>query len=91
VALEYRAKFQGTEGVLFVGKAQEKTTVFRTEKRRNRHTGQTYPWIVRSTAMVNQLEFIERDGKPPKSGIAAGEGVAGSVAKTATIGMLRDR
>lgn len=37
------------------------------------------------------VEFIERDGKPPKSGIAAGEDVANSVAKTATIGMLRDR
>src|SRR5919106_6113687 len=33
IALEYRAKFEGTEGILFVGKAQEKTPVFRTEKR----------------------------------------------------------
>src|SRR5215469_6649587 len=32
VALAYRAQFQGSEGLLFVGKAQEKTPVFRTEK-----------------------------------------------------------
>ena len=29
--------------------------MFRTEKRRNPVTGATYPWIVRSTAMVNQF------------------------------------
>jgi hypothetical protein len=57
VALEYRARFRGTEGVLFVGKAQEKTPVFRTEKRKNPKTGQGYPWIVRSTAMVNHYYF----------------------------------
>jgi hypothetical protein len=61
VALEYRARFQGTEGILFVGKAQEKTPVFRTEKRKNPKTGQTYPWIVRSTAMVNQFYFYGLD------------------------------
>ncbi|MDR3635862.1 MAG: hypothetical protein P4L84_18815 [Isosphaeraceae bacterium] len=63
---EYRVKFQGTEGVLFVGKAQEKTPVIRTEKRRNPETGQTYPWIVRSTAMVNHFYFymIDQDFGP---------------------------
>src|SRR5262245_60851953 len=66
VALEYRAQFQGTEGILFVGKAQEKTPVCRTEKRKNPKTGQTYPWIVRSTAMVNQFYFygIDEDFGP---------------------------
>src|SRR5258708_27413168 len=34
VAQQYRASFTGEEGVLFVGKAQEKARVFRTEKRR---------------------------------------------------------
>ncbi len=57
VAAEYRARFTGNEGVLFVGKAQEKVPVFRTEKRTNPTTGQQYPWIVKSTAMVNQLYF----------------------------------
>ena len=36
VAAEYRQRFQGKEGVLFLGKAQEKVTVFRTEKRTER-------------------------------------------------------
>jgi hypothetical protein len=54
IAAEYRASFEGQEGVLFLGKAQEKTPVFRTEKRLNPNTGQRYPWIVQSTAMVNQ-------------------------------------
>src|SRR4051794_30538633 len=43
VAAEHLASFSATEGVLFVGKAQEKTSVFRTEKRRNPRTGQPYP------------------------------------------------
>jgi hypothetical protein len=61
IAKEYHAQFQGNEGILFVGKAQEKTPVFRTEKRRNPQTGQTYPWIVRSTAMVNHFYFYGLD------------------------------
>src|SRR5262245_62392887 len=61
VALEYRRRFRGTEGILFVGKAQEKTPVFRTAKRKNPPTGQTYPWIVRSTAMVNHFYFYGVD------------------------------
>jgi len=61
VAAEYLAKFRGREGVLFVGKAQEKQRVFRTEKRRNPRTGATYPWLYRSTAMVNQYYFYVVD------------------------------
>ena len=45
-----------TEGVVFVGRAQEKNRVFRTEKRRD-GDGQAYPWIVRSTGMINQWYF----------------------------------
>src|SRR6266852_8039506 len=52
VAAAYRKKFTAPEGVLFIGKAQEKTAVIRTERRRNEQTGATYPWLVRSTAMV---------------------------------------
>lgn len=43
--------------MLFVGSAQERTPVFRTEKRRNPVTGASYAWIVRSTAMVNHFYF----------------------------------
>src|SRR3954465_13977048 len=35
IANQYHSQFQGTEGIIFVGKAQEKTPVFRTENRRN--------------------------------------------------------
>lgn len=49
--------FQQPEGVVFVGKAQEKTPVFRTEKRRNPQTGARYAWIVKSTALVNHDYF----------------------------------
>ena len=57
VAHEYLARFTGTEGVLFVGRAQEKATVFRTEKRRNKTTGYCYPWIVQATAVINHFYF----------------------------------
>ena len=43
IAGAYLKKFTDTEGVLFIGKAQEKTPVFRTERRRNEKTGTTYP------------------------------------------------
>src|SRR4051812_12589708 len=61
VAKEHHARFRGDEGIVLVGKAREKTPVFRTEKRRNPETGQTYPWIVRSTAMVNHYYFYGFD------------------------------
>jgi hypothetical protein len=54
VMAQHLAQFRKSEGVVFIGKAQEKVPVFRTEKRRHPETGQRYPWIVRSTAMVNQ-------------------------------------
>ena len=54
---EYLAAFEASgraEGVLFIGRAQEKNTVFRTEKRRAAD-GRSYPWIVRTTSVVNQF------------------------------------
>ena len=64
VAQEYLARFTGEEGVLFVGKAQEKANVFRTEKRRDARG--VYPWIIRSTAMPNHYYFyiVDRDFGP---------------------------
>jgi len=53
VMAERLRHFRREEGVVFMGKAQEKTAVFRTERRRSPVTGKPYPWIVRSTAMVN--------------------------------------
>jgi hypothetical protein len=54
IAAHHLAQFASREGVLFVGKAQEKTRVFRTQRRHNPETGKPYPWLYRSTAMVNQ-------------------------------------
>ena len=47
VAHEHLARFSRDEGIYMVGVAQEKTSTFRTEKRRNAETGARYPWIVR--------------------------------------------
>ena len=56
-AKQQRKQFQKSEGVVFIGKAQEKCRVYRTEKRRNPKTKRTYPWIVKSTALVNHYYF----------------------------------
>src|ERR1700690_1573597 len=66
IAAEQRKNFNKPEGVVFIGKAQEKTPVFRTERRRNVKTGATYPWLVRSKAMVNHFYVycVDRDFGP---------------------------
>ena len=66
MAKEYLSRFKGDEGVLFIGKAQEKTSVFRTESRRNPQSGKRYASIVRSTAIVNQyyIYAVDRDFGP---------------------------
>jgi len=66
IAAEFIRKFKQEEGVLFIGKAQEKTRVFRTERRRNPKTGVAYPWLVRCTAMVNHFYIygVDRDFGP---------------------------
>src|SRR5712692_8623877 len=61
LAAEYRAKFAGTEGILFIGKAQEKVKTFRTYGRRDPKTGTSYPWLLRTTALVNQYYFYGID------------------------------
>jgi hypothetical protein len=57
VLQDYLAAFEAagqTEGVLFIGRAQERTPLFRTEKRRHAD-GRSYPWIVKTTGMVNHF------------------------------------
>jgi hypothetical protein len=65
VAKAHLARFSGDEGVFLVGRAQEKAKVFRTERRFDRK-GVAYPWIVRSTAIVNHFYFycLDRDFGP---------------------------
>jgi hypothetical protein len=53
---EYLAGHDGGEGVLFIGRAQEKNRVFRTEKRHG-PDGRPYPWIIKSTGVINQWYF----------------------------------
>jgi hypothetical protein len=66
VMAEHLRRFAREEGIVFVGKAQENTPVFRTERRRNPRTGQPYPWIVRRSAMVNNyyIYAVDRDFGP---------------------------
>jgi hypothetical protein len=66
VTQQYLRRFKATEGVLYVGKAQEKARVMRTERRQSRTSGATYPWIVESTAMVNHYYFycVDQDFGP---------------------------
>ena len=46
VAKAYLARCTFTEGVLFIGKAQEKAPVFRTTHKKNAETGKSFPWIL---------------------------------------------
>src|ERR1700692_3853375 len=57
VMADHLRKFDKEEGVVFVGKAQEKTPVFRTEKRRSPTTGQPYPWSGAPPALGNNILF----------------------------------
>jgi hypothetical protein len=66
VMAEHLRHFAREEGVVFIGKAQENTPVFRTERRRSPTTGRPYPWIVRRSAMVNNyyIYAVDRDFGP---------------------------
>src|SRR6188472_4289716 len=57
LAQEFLARFTDEEGVLFVGRAQEKAGVWRTQRRHSPSTGGSYAWLVRSSAFINFLYF----------------------------------
>lgn len=61
VAHEYLQRFEGDEGILFVGRAQEKAVTWRTQRRTNPDTGARYPWLVRATAVPNHFYFYGTD------------------------------
>ena len=65
VTQERLKSFDGKEGVLYIGKAQEKASVFRTERRVS-NTGARHPWVVRGTAMPNHYYFylVDEDFGP---------------------------
>ncbi len=56
-----RADGSVPEGILFVGRAQEKALVFGTQKRRNPVTGASYAWLVRESVLVNHFYFYGFD------------------------------
>jgi len=49
-----------TEGVVFIGRAQEKVSVWATTRRRDAE-GKSYPWIVRESRVVTQWYFYCHD------------------------------
>ncbi|MBK7001912.1 MAG: hypothetical protein IPH35_18680 [Rhodoferax sp.] len=66
VTQQHLKKFNADEGVLYVGRAQEKARVVRTERRRSATTGMSSPWVVDSSAMVNHYYFycVDEDFGP---------------------------
>ncbi len=50
------AGFTAAEGVLYAGRAQEKSSVWRTQRRR-RADGGSYAWLVRASAFINFFYF----------------------------------
>jgi hypothetical protein len=61
VMAEHLATCTGTDQILFIGVAQEKAHIFRTERRHNPVTGAAYPWIVTATGIVNHYYFYGVD------------------------------
>jgi hypothetical protein len=60
-----RADGSVPEGILFVGRAQEKALVFRTPKRRNPVTGGSYAWLVRESVLLQRTTTPSPPGTPP--------------------------
>ena len=56
-----RAADDDSERVLYVGKAQEKSSVFRMTRRTNPDTGEKYPWLYRGNVNCNQYYFYVVD------------------------------
>lgn len=55
------AKFSATEGVLYIGKAQEKFRTFRVNKKFSIHTGQAFPWLTPGVVLCNHYYFYAVD------------------------------
>ena len=55
VTQKYLAGHDGSEGVLYVGIAQERATVWTSTRRRNPLTGATYAWLKKTSKLVNHI------------------------------------
>ena len=66
VTREWLKDFYAPEGVLYIGKAQERFVSFRVIKKISAHTGQPYPWLTRSAVMCNHYYFylVDEDFGP---------------------------
>jgi len=85
--------FTATQGVVFIGRAQEKNTVFRTEKRCHQD-GVSYPWIVKSTGIIKTTRWGRTCGRSrsgpfrnsknsaTRSGVGCGGNTAGESSPT---------
>ncbi len=62
----YVARAAGQEGIVLIGKAQEKTTTYRTTKGHGPRSQDRYPRLYRTTAMVNHYYFygVDQDFGP---------------------------
>lgn len=65
VMKQHLKSFKGTEGVVFIGVAQEKANVLRTIPRKASN-GRTYPWVIKSSSFINHYYFycVDRDFGP---------------------------
>jgi len=61
VVAPYLKQVAGREGIVLIGKAQEKTTTFRTTKGHGPRSADRYPRLLRTTALVNQYYFYGLD------------------------------
>jgi hypothetical protein len=66
VTRERLTEFSAPEGVLYIGKAQERFASVRVIKKISDHTGQPYPWLTRGAVMCNHYYFylVEEDFCP---------------------------
>jgi len=61
VTQERLKDFEPSEGVVYIGVAQEKFSTFRVIKKISASTGKPYPWLSRGTVMCNQYYFYLLD------------------------------
>jgi hypothetical protein len=61
VVAPYLRQAAGREGIVLIGKAQEKTTTFRTTKGHGPRSADRWPRLLRTTALVNQYYFYGID------------------------------
>jgi len=66
VVAPYVTRAAGQDQIVLIGKAQEKTTTFRTTQGHGPHSRERYPRLYRTTAMVNHYYFygVDQDFGP---------------------------